>query len=107
MKSRAKSKLRAFLSGFLSVFNLSGGRRYLANKQKMRTGSESMHRHWRRVGKDIECAAENLASNHGDDELREEVEEYLRRWRASQATYRHRRVIESKETDEEKKLISS
>lgn len=79
MKSRAKSKLRAFLSGFLSVFNVSGGKRYFVHKEKTRPGSESTHRHWRRIGKDLECAAENLASNHGDDELRKEVEEYLRR----------------------------
>lgn len=105
MKSRAKSKLRALLSGFFSAFDLSG-RRHFFREGETRSASGSLYRHWRRVGEDVKCTAEDLVWNHGDDELRKEVEEHLRRWRNNQAKCQHRWVKEKKENDGVKKLVS-
>jgi hypothetical protein len=54
----------------------------------------------------VKCTTEDLVWHHGDDELRKEVEEHLRRWRNNQATCRRRWVKEKKENDGVKKLVS-
>ena len=53
MRHQAKIKLRSFLSGFFSAFDLSGN----ANAIEDRGTDISIYRHWRNVGSDIGRAA--------------------------------------------------